>query len=199
MKKIIFEAIAGYLAEKLNTPEMIAKYGSVDYISVWNDQFNAEDEEHVIPKPAIAIDFPAADGWKTATNNWQTGSLVISVYVAYHTIADSNFFASDLEKEESMKRFDYLQDVQILLQGLNLGAAGKLSRTNEYQDTNADHISVDRIDYLTTVEDCLADPDRNLIEIDAEWRIIYKKPTDRTGVPESDPSDVNMYNLHNRV
>jgi hypothetical protein len=198
MKKIIFEAIAGYLAERLNTPGMISKYGACHYISVYNDQFNQEDEEHAIPKPALAIDFPSSDGWATATNNWQKGNMIISIYVATHTIADSNYFADELNKTEAMKRFEYTQDVHVLLQGLNLGAAGSLNRTNEFMDTNADHIAVDRIDYFTTVEDCLADPDRNWIEIDAEWRIIYKRPTDRP-LPPVEEDVANMYNLHNKI
>lgn len=197
MKKIIFEAIAGYLAAALNTVEMIAKYGDCKYIAVFNDQFNAEQEEHAIPKPAIAIDFPNADNWLTKTNNRQTGDLIISIYVAQHTIADSNYFASALDKEEAMKRFEYLQDIQNLLQGRDLGSAGKLSRTNDFQDINADHISVDRIDYVTTVEDCLSDPENNWIEITADWKIIYKKPTDRPTAEDDD--EPYIFDLRNRI
>lgn len=195
MKKVIFEAIAGYLATSLNTPEMIAKYGQLKYIAVYNDQFNNEDSEHVIPKPAIAISFPSSDGWETKTNNRQVGDLIISVYIAQHTIADSNYFASELDKAESMKRFEYLQDVQNLLQGLDLGAAGKLSRVFEQEDVNADHVAVDRIDYFTSVEDCLSDPAHGLIEIEPDWRIIYKHPTDR---PASEAADYK-YLVHNHL
>lgn len=195
MKKIIFEAIAGYLAANLNTAALIATYGECKYIAPYNDQFNNEDQEHPISKPAIAIGFPSSDGWETKTSNQQQGDLVISIYVAYHTIADGNFFGSTLEKTESMKRFDYLQVVQNLLQGLDLGAAGKLGRTNEFEDANHDHVSVDRIDYLTAVEDCLADPAGSLVEITPTWQIIYKDPTDRP----SPTANEYVYNLHNKI
>lgn len=195
MKKVIFEAIAGYLNSVLNTTAMKAEYGEVMYIAPFNDQFNNEDQEHAIPKPAIAIGFPSSDGWETKTNNQQQGQLLISIYVVFHTIADGNYFASAEEKAKAMKRFDYLQEIQNALQGMNLGAAGTLHRTNEYEDTNHDHVSVDRIDYLTTVEDCLADPSNNYIEITPDWKIVYKNPTDDPGVNTNDYS----YNLHNKV
>src|SRR5690606_15848119 len=149
------------------------------YLAIFNDQFNNEDAEHAIPKPAIAIGFPTSDGWETKTNNRQVGDMIISVYIAQHTISDSNYFASALDKTESMKRFEYLQDVQDVLQCLARGAAGKLSRTFDQEDSNADHVSVDRIYYFTSVEDCLSDPTIGYVEITPEWQIVYKKPTDR--------------------
>jgi len=179
MKKIIFEAIAGYLAANLNTPELIALYDEVMYIGLYNAQFSTDEEEHAIPKPAIAIDFPSSDGWKSATSNQQVGEMIISVYIAYDTKAESNFFGSPEDKLESMKRLDYLQVVQNLLQGFEMGAGGQMSRINEFQDANYDHVSIDRIDYMTRVEDCLSDPSFEFIEISPEWKIVYKNPTDK--------------------
>lgn len=192
MKKIIYTALAGYLNAGMNTPAMIAKYGATNYISSHNNQFNDDALEGAIPKPALALAFTEID-WVNKGHNQQQGQMTISVYVAYATIADPNFFETD-SNQEAFKRWEYLQDVQLLLQGFNMGAAGTLQRTREVEDDNHDHITIDRIDYLTVVHDELADPSLQYVEITPEWKIIYKKPTDRPL-----PPDDGGYVLHGHI
>ncbi len=180
MKKIIFLAIAGYLDSVLNTPGMITKYGQCKYIARDNNQFEMDAEEHAIPKPAIVIGFPDTD-WDSKTNNQQNGALTISVKIAYATIADSNFYETQ-NNTQAYKRDEYVQDVQIALQGLDLGLAGKLLRVREIEDNNHDHITIDQINYLTIVSDQLADPTLQYIEVTPQWQIIYSDPTGRPTV-----------------
>ena len=171
MKKIIFEALAGYLNSVVNTPTMITKYGECKYIARWNNQFSQDAMEGAITSPVFAIAFSEID-WTNKQNNQQQGEMIISIYIAYATIADSNFYETE-SNQEAYKRDEYSQDVQIALQGFNMGAAGTLQRIREVEDDNHDHLTIDRIDYLTTVHDELADPSLQYIEITPEWKEIY--------------------------
>ncbi len=190
MKKIIFQALAGYLNSILNTPAMITKYGRTDYIARYTTQFEDDASEGAIPKPAIAIGFNA--DWTNKTNNQQTGEMIISIFIAYATIADPNYFEGT--NAEALKRDEFWQDVQTALQGLDLGAAGKLQRVRDQEDSNHDHVTIDRIDYLTIVHDELADPSLQYIEITPDWKIIYKNPTDRPTPPND-----GGYILHGHI
>lgn len=186
----MFMALAGYLDSVMNAPDKVAKYGRTDYIGRYTTQFEDDSAEGAIPKPALAIAFNAE--WTNKTNNQQTGEVIVSVFVAYHTVADPNYF--EASNSDALKRDEYHQDVQIALQGFDMGAAGKLQRVREQEDSNHDQITVDRIDYLTVVHDELADPSLQYIEITPEWKIIYKNPTDRPA-----PTNDGGYILHGHI
>ena len=160
--------IATQLDAKLNLPSVISEHGELQYIAQFNNQFNTSEEEHVIPKPAILIQFLDSD-WKSKGKRQQEALTTIKVFVAQHNIADDNFYSTN--KTDALKIDAYMDLVHVALQSFSTTGLGALNRVRSQQDESHDHIFVQVMEYEAKILDCSADVTQNYIDFNADLEV----------------------------
>lgn len=156
--------IAERLDAILNQTTVSSVHGKLQFIALYNNQFQTSNQEHVMPKPAILIQFADAD-WKTKANGIQQADCLIRLHIGMHNIADDNFYSST--KSEALKVDDYLDIIQEALQGFSAECLGSMKRTKSYHDESHDHIFVQVMEYTASITDDSGNKKKNYIDFNA--------------------------------
>lgn len=158
MKRIVFKAIIDRLKAELNTPEVLAIYKPITHFDRFRNQFAKEDQENVIPKPAILIEF-VPHPWKDQSRGVQEAQVDIKLHIgqaSYETFQEGLTNA-----DQALLTLDYLELVHQAMHNFSHECFTNLTRVAEGEDTNYDHVIVDTLTYRTTLLDASAAKNRN--------------------------------------
>jgi hypothetical protein len=157
MKRVIFKAIIDRLKAELNTPEVLAIFPALTHFDRFRNQFAKEDQENLIPKPAILVEL-VPHTWKDQSQGVQEAQLDIKLHIGQASYA--TFQDGLTNEEQALLTFDYLELVHQALHNYSHECFTNLTRVAEGEDTNHDHIVVDTLTYRTTILDTSAATNR---------------------------------------
>lgn len=185
MKTYVLQALYDRLDTELNKPDVVKKYGSMDYVSLYNDQFNREEDETAIPLPAVLVEFIDII-WQDQKGGIQVGDAEIKFHIGQESLAGINHRNEHLSK--SMLVLEYLELIHTILQGFSTVHFTPLSRINDVQDTDHTNVIAHSVIYKTTITDCSADPnlkknETTLTDINVTGDVVDQLPT--TPSPET--------------
>jgi hypothetical protein len=129
----------------------LLKYGAAKTVDIFNENLTHEDKESY-DLPAVFVEF-ASMPWQAYQKGTQKGEFTIGL----HIIVDD--YSQDLDKF-----FDPIELVHQYMEGFTpTGASGKMTRTNEDQDTDHERVADWTAFYDVAVHDASGDS-RNLLE-----------------------------------
>lgn len=167
-----FMSIAQQLNTKLNDQQIVDVHGKTQYIGLFADQFNNEDEEHITPKPAIAIQFLNLP-WSSESQGSQKSKAIVRIHIAYHSIADMNLLDPNIN--DAIKFDLFLDEVHNALQGFSATGLGAMDRTQSIMDVKQGHVIVTNMDYTCTINDDSANITNEMIEVTPDYEVIAEK------------------------
>jgi hypothetical protein len=131
-------------------------FGStLQWIDLFDNQFDRMDEELPIVPPAVLIEFERIT-WTTGGKGWQEGEALLRIHIAQRVTAQS--YASPLgpapQSDAAMDKLKFLEDVHIALQSQGGQYFSPLDRVSSEQATNTDELRVDTMSYRTIITDC---------------------------------------------
>lgn len=168
----LYLKIAQRLDQELNTAPIIAEHGKLDFIARFNNQFEREDQELAVPKPAILIQF-LDTAWSTKSRGIQEGDTLIVLHVGINSIADDNYYSSN--RSQALLIDAYMDLVHKAMQGLQADCIGSLDRVSSAEDGNHDHIFVQTMTYKSSIIDNTASKAAQLTEKDVDVTVVREK------------------------
>ncbi len=149
IKGTIYTEIADRLFAKLSfAPE--AELPSLRWVDKENGQFRLMDQGFPIPLPAITIGFARAE-YTSNGQNVQEGQATIRIRIGYESYADS--FEGSSNQAESLKYYEFQEQVYAALQGFSGTNFSALERVAEEDDEDHDAMIVTIIDFATMITD----------------------------------------------
>jgi len=127
----------------------------IAFIDLWNEQINMYRDEYTIPMPAVFIEFLPTSWITIGKGPEQHGYGTIKIHIAQHIITDSaSVDGTNLPtQQDTLLRFDLLQDVHNVLQDFNTVYFDELDRVGSTLDHNHDGYILDAIEYKTILRD----------------------------------------------
>ena len=129
---------------------------AIGTLTRFNNQFEQMEESQVLELPAVLIEI-AETSWANTSKFQQSGTAIVRIHIGqelYGDFTDGSEFES-----KALSTFDLPQSIYLALQGFSGSCFSSMTRINSFIDSSYDHLTVDQIEFTTSISDRSADPD----------------------------------------
>lgn len=167
MKKQLLIAIAKRLNVEMNKAAIVSKFGRLNYIARFRNQFMNPDE--TIPKLAVAVEF-LPSGFSNRSKKQQEITFQVRIHV-HNRIIEPQKLHLGKDMVTGLKDLEYLEEIHKVLHGWKPECFTTFERVEEAEDVTYDFAIDDTVTYETTAIDASADPRNNYEEVDVELEV----------------------------